>query len=464
MSLYKSNGQKIIIEGGYYNCQDYGILPENTDNTSVMQTLIDMVYEKGGGVIFVPCGTYIFDTTKTTAGTLLTAKSNVSIIGESVSGSVLKLIGRTTNGKLFFGNSGTNANPTIGCTFANMTLDSTEATISAYNVTAKAFMFSYVKDCVWKDLRLLSFPATALGIDLLSNVVIDSVYVYRGGREWKYGNSGGAGIGIGTGLWDDKNENYIIRNCICDECGHFGIFLEDQGIFKNPQTQNYPKGQIIANNIVRNCRNYGIGLRGGENVVITGNNIYDNYGGIYMDYGARNVMVSNNIIQGNKEAGFMFGNEDLIVNKSGHACENVILSGNGFCENMFGTWNITAPLNSQTANNLFVGNGAETPTASDIDSSLVIADIYIDDNGAQASQTGNWLYDFFIDLTTTRMLCDNKFSVRVAEYDENKNFLRRWYGDYWVNTIPHRVGSDCRYIKLGSNSNSTVDDTLKLYS
>ena len=59
---------------------------------------------------------------------------------------------------------------------------------------------------------------------MLDNVVIDSVYIYEGGRSWNYGGNGGAGIGIGTGLWE--NENYIIRNCICVSCGHFGIFFK----------------------------------------------------------------------------------------------------------------------------------------------------------------------------------------------------------------------------------------------
>lgn len=469
MALINAKGEKILGLNQYYNCKDYGVLPTNTDNTAALQALIDLVNKNGGGIIWIPIGIYLFDSSASSWAltsnitTLCVMKSGVSIIGESLDKSVLKVTGNTSQGAgLFCQNSDQSGEIMTGCTFQNFTVDMSAASMTSYSHRGKAFYFSGIKDCVFRDLRLLSTPSTSLGIDMLDNVIMDSIYVYQGGRQWSIGGPGGAGIGIGTGKWE--NENYIIRNCICDSCGHFGIFLEDQGIFASSPVRKYPKGQIIANNIVRNGRNYGIGLRGGQNVVITGNNIYDNYGGIYMDYGAKNVMVSNNIIQGNKEAGFMFGNEDLIVNGSGHACENTIVSGNGFCENMFGTWNVTAPLNSQTSNNLFVGNGVETPTASDIDSSLVIADVYIDNNGAQASQTNNWLYDSFVDLTTTRMLCDNLFGVRVAEYDENKNFLRRWYGNYWVNTIPHRVGSDCRYIKLGCNSSSTVDETLKLYS
>lgn len=47
----------------------------------------------------------------------------------------------------------------------------------------------------------------------------------------------------------------------------FGIFLEDQGIFHNKE--NFPEGQIISNNIVRNCRHYAIGIRGGDTVLVS---------------------------------------------------------------------------------------------------------------------------------------------------------------------------------------------------
>lgn len=469
MALYNIKGNKIIGFDAYYNCQDYGVLPTNSDNSAVMQSLIDMVHDKGGGVIWLPVGTYRFDGKNGSIAlsgnvqTCLTAKSGVSIIGESLTKSVIKVYGSTTYGAAWIASLSDNI--TRGCTYSNFTVDLSEETISSYTHKGKAFYLSGIKDCVFKDLRLISTPSTALGIDMLDNVVIDSVYVYQGGRQWTLGGPGGAGIGIGTGMWE--NENFVIRNCICDSCGHFGIFLEDQGIFSSTPTRNYPTGQIIANNIVRNGRNYGIGLRGGKNVVITGNNIYQNYGGIYMDYGAKNIMASNNIVQGNKEAGFLFGNEDKTVNNAGYACENVILTGNGFYENMFGTWSITEPQNSQSANNLYVANSAEQPTESAIDESLIVEDVYINDSGVETSLSGNWLYNTFIDLTTTRFLytlgAENE-SIRIAEYDEGQNFIRRWYGDYEASIIPHKVSDNCRYIKIGDNCGGTVGNTLKLYS
>lgn len=47
-----------------------------------------------------------------------------------------------------------------------------------------------------------------LEIDMLNNVVTDSVYVYKGGRSWTYGDNEDARIGIGTELRENKKIYY----------------------------------------------------------------------------------------------------------------------------------------------------------------------------------------------------------------------------------------------------------------
>ena len=340
----------------YYNCTKYGILPANSDNTEAMQNLINMIYENGGGTIWIPCGTYIFDSVASSWNmtgnitALLEMKSNVSIIGESINGTILKVTGNTPQGaSLFTQNSSYAKEVLVGCKAENFTVDMSEASLTTYTHRGKAFYYSGIKDCIFKDLRLLETPSTSLGIDMLDNVVMDSVYVYKGGRQWAFGGNGGAGIGIGTGKWSE--ENYIIRNCVCDACGHFGIFLEDQGVFSATKDKNYSKGQIITKNVVRNGRHYGIGVRGGKNVLVSGNNIYDCKGGLYTDYGAKNVVFSNNLVQGSTEAGFNFGNED-----KSYPCENIAVVGNTFFENAVGIKSTIEPTNSQKMNNVFIGN------------------------------------------------------------------------------------------------------------
>lgn len=349
----------------FYNCQDYGVIPGSSDNTDAMQNLIDLVYENGGGVIWIPVGIYKFDSVVSSYNmtdnitTLLEAKSHVSILGESLSGSVLKVTGNTPQGAgLFCQNSEISGEILEGCSYQNFTVDMSEASLTTYTHRGKAFYYSGVKDCVFRDLRLISTPSTSLGIDMIDNVVIDSIYAYEGGRQWTDGENGGAGIGIGTGKW--QNENYVIRNCVCDSCGHFGIFLEDQGIFSAGKDKNFSKGQIIANNVIRNGRNYAIGVRGGKNVLVTGNNVYENKGGIYTDYGAKNIVFSNNLIQGCTDAGFNYGNEMSVVNGANYPCENIIVTGNTFLDNAIGIKKTHIPTDTQEVNNVFVNNTTDT--------------------------------------------------------------------------------------------------------
>ena len=350
----------------YYNCQDYGVIPGSSDNTDAMQSLIDLVHENGGGVIWIPVGTYKFHKDGSTsamggnAQNNVYLKSNVSILGESVIGSVFKLYGDTQTGCSMFGFFTSGEDVLEGCTFSNFTVDLSEETMAQYSHKGKAFYVSGIKNCIFRDLRLISTPSTSLGIDMLDNVVMDSIYVYQGGRQWALGGNGGAGIGIGTGKW--KNENYVIRNCVCDSCGHFGIFLEDQGIFSSAKDKNYPKGQIIANNVVRNGRHYALGLRGGKNVIFTGNNTYENVGGMYLDYGAQNVIIANNIFADCTENGLLFGNEDNTVNGTPESipCDTVFVSGNLFKNNKVAIKELTVPISMEKSNNMFIGNTSES--------------------------------------------------------------------------------------------------------
>lgn len=344
----------------YYNCTNYGVVPGSSDNTAKFQELVDLVYEAGGGTIWIPCGTYVFDTKLSSVDltgnitTLVEMKSGVSLLGESLTGTVLKVIGQTKDGcGLFCQNSVHSGEVLSGCNAQNFTVDMSEASLINYTHRGKAFYYSGIKNSVFRDLRLLETPSTSMGIDMLDNVVLDSIYVYKGGKQWTYGGNGGAGIGIGTGKW--KNENYIIRNCICDSCGHFGIFLEDQGIFSSAKDRTYSKGQIICNNVVRNGRHYALGIRGGQNVLITGNNLYENKGGIYADYGAKNVMVSNNLIQGSTEAGFNYGNES-----TDYACENMAIINNTFLDNSVGIKKTLTPTNCTENGNVFINNTTNT--------------------------------------------------------------------------------------------------------
>lgn len=353
MLFYDMSGNSVVVGENIYDCTKYGITTDSNNNTSAFNALIQDVYNSGGGIIYIPKGTYIFDSASASAPTavirtLLRMKSRVSVRGESLTDSILKVVGNSAIGTCLFAQSTKIPNDETlkGCTFENFTVDMSECTMTEYSSTGKAFMGNDLEDCIFRDLRLIGCPSTALGIDVLKNVVIDSVYVYQGGRLWTSGGYGGAGIGIGTG--NSGDENFIIRNCICDDCGNFGIFLENQVSHNIPSTAPV----IIANNIVINGRGRGIGVRCNKNITITGNNVVNNPVGIYFDTKAESCIVSGNYIADNT-AGVEFGSGVATGNGTDAPCSKIAITSNMFIGNN------TNVLNTITPSNIYNQNNAE---------------------------------------------------------------------------------------------------------
>lgn len=379
--------------GMYHNVLDYGITQDADDNSLKFQQMVDELSQNGGGTIYVPIGTYKFDTSngqyiEGTGGCkcCIKAKNNVSIVGESLTDSVFKMTGHSSQGVCMFGyNSAKNKTPIEGCTYRNFTVNGEECTIDTYSSDGKAFFYQYVKNSVWRDLRLIGTPATSLGIDFLDNVVIDSIYCYESGRIHADNSPGGAGVGIGTGAWE--NENFIVRNCICDNCGHFGIFLEDQHIFGDAahRTPTYPKGAIIANNICRNGRNYGFGVRGGQHVIFEGNEAYENAnGGFFSDYQNKSIVIQNNLIRDNTGNGICLGNEKPGILET--SFENVTIKGNVIIGNKTGI-----NIGQKTTNLNLVDNIVRDNTVKDITVSAVQTSCYISGNLVLTADISNYL-------------------------------------------------------------------------
>lgn len=379
--------------GMYHNVLDYGITQDADDNSLKFQQMVDELSQNGGGTIYVPIGTYKFDTSngqyiEGTGGCkcCIKAKNNVSIVGESLTDSVFKMTGHSSQGVCMFGyNSATNKTPIEGCTYRNFTVNGEECTIDTYSSDGKAFFYQYVKNCVWRDLRLIGTPATSLGIDFLDNVVIDSIYCYESGRIHADNSPGGAGVGIGTGAWE--NENFIVRNCICDNCGHFGIFLEDQHIFGDAahRTPTYPKGAIIANNICRNGRNYGFGVRGGQHVIFEGNEAYENAnGGFFSDYQNKSIVIQNNLIRDNTGNGICLGNEKPGILET--SFENVTIKDNVVIENKTGI-----NISQKTTNLNLIDNIVRDNTVKDITVSATQTSCYISGNLVLTADVSNYL-------------------------------------------------------------------------
>ena len=301
----------------YYDCTEYGVTTDNEDNTPAFQTLIDTIYEAGGGTIYIPNGTYNFKPVTDKKCAML-AKSNVSVIGENIEKTVLKCIGGNPF-SLFYAKN-TSRSPTTGATYSNFTVDAYQ-TGNTNKVYGKAFFYQYVKNCVFRDLILKGTVATALGIDFLDNVLIENVNCIDCGRTFisESGTSGTSGIGIGTGGF--QNENFFITNCVCVNSGQYGIFIENQHTLGWGGNTDNSKGSIISNCTVRNGLFRGIGVRGGTHIIVSDCNSYENAKeGIYLDNLCKNVKISGCNSVNNSQHG-------ILVNCNSNS-EDVIISDN----------------------------------------------------------------------------------------------------------------------------------------
>ena len=273
---------KYLNNIGFNFIQQGGIKGDYGNNRVVLQTLIKTLNTMGGGTIFIPEGVYYIERPSNNASYCIKVLSNVSIRGAGRGRTILKC-GKNEDTSLYslFWNCDQDITKT-NMKFEDFTVDMSEMgnKDTPYSHKGKAFYVQRNTNSVYRDLELIGAPSTALGIDFLNNVIIDNVDCDTCGRLWtpNYTNSsgqkiegpGGAGIGIGTGFL--PVENVKVVNCTCRKCGHFGIFFEHQALFGTGTELS--KGVIIANNIVTDSRCYGIGIRGGYNYTVSGNQVY----------------------------------------------------------------------------------------------------------------------------------------------------------------------------------------------
>lgn len=324
--------------GVYYVATDYDISADAEDNTHALQSLVDTISAKGGGVIFFPVGTYNFKKAATKYAVLM--KSNVSILGENIETTILKQSEAVPYSLFYF--MGSADSPIIGCRFSDFTVDA-YSTGDVNEVYGKAFFFQYVKNCVFDSLVLKGTVATALGIDFLDNVSIRNVNCIDCGRIYGGGSVGTSGIGIGTGGWE--HENFTITDCICVGSGQYGIFIENQYNQGWGGNIAYAKGCVISGCITRNGLNKGIGVRGGQNVTIANCESYENASnGIYLDNLCKRVNIKN--------CSFNDNGSDGINVSCGSGSSEVIFEGNTSCGNEGCGINVSTGVNGLA----FVGN------------------------------------------------------------------------------------------------------------
>ena len=320
-----------------YNFLFYGGKNDGvTDNREKLQNLIDRISLNGGGTIYFPKGTYYFSC-KPGENFSVILKSNVSLKGINKGLTILKCgTGNDENLFTLFYQLDEEIN---NCKYSDMTIDLSNMNNSSYTAYGKAFYMQGLKNCVFRDLELIGTPSTGLGADYLINCVIDNVTCENCGRLWTpqtYTSGGvqrefpgGAGIGIGTGKYE--NESFKIINCHCNNCGHYGIFTEHQNLYDLTDENSFiSKNVIISKNTVTNGRGYGIGVRGGRDFIICDNIITNNaldgininsgeYGSVNDFMLCKNIKIDNNMSLGNRN-GFTLGDRTR--------CEDISITNN----------------------------------------------------------------------------------------------------------------------------------------
>lgn len=284
------------------NAKSYGIVGDGTtDNAPLFNNLVSDLNANGGGVIYLPNGKYRLKSR-------ITWKSNVSLLGESYDAVLMPYCTNSVEQGFaaisWLKTDGTqqseynSTNPMVNCHFKNFTIDGIDQNPSKYNSYPKGINIHFMKNCTFEKIQFLNIYATGLGVDYLDNVFIHNIYCYNCGRGYEVINNekiaGGAGIGIGTmGM---EKESCIISDCIADGCGNYGIFVEGGSTFpENSCNSHY----TIANCQCINGRNYGIAVKGTDN-----------------------VMIANNIMRNNARDGF------AMLKRDSRRCVNVQIVGN----------------------------------------------------------------------------------------------------------------------------------------
>ena len=498
----------------YYNAKIHGAKGDGvTDDSPALNALVQTVHAAGGGTIWLPKGVYMLDSPIIWA-------SNVSLRGEGIGISMLKTRQAAGVGEGFAAIRGrkvthfTADNPCENATFEQFTIDGSEMQITQYTSWPKGINIHFMRNSVFRDLEIRNTKATGLGIDMLENVTIDGIFLYNCGAGAYVDNAeineGGAGIGIGT--WGMPQESFIIRNCVADGCGRYGIFLERQGGTSDDCIANY----IIANNIVKNGRKHGIVVKGGSRVNVTGNICYNNAqygmavlenngfltdvvkfsGNLSYDNGvgfavdtedarAEDIFCAENIISGCDTGVLVRSSVDglMIARNTIKRCTKPVVIEGGSQHNFVYRDNILLDNGSQPRTTAtFTGSTDYIdelkighPTRVEIPAAELLLGIKIMPDGSEAADAVAQSTGFVdvqgmggtVAITTLAETWDSKDSARVAQYGTDKVCLQESAPTYSVandnpNELTVELLDGCAYIRIfyGAGVDKTVPAAL----
>ena len=288
-----------------YNIKDYGASEESDNNSPAIQAAIDAAYNNGGGIVFVPLGTWKVkrgtDTVWFGAKCAIKLFDNVSLIGESMEKSVLYVNDPDGDGCIISGTQQLN-----NSRIAYLRLEMQHLTPRA-SIGEKCIYSQNLINCSIDHIHANGSNGTGIGVDLLQNVWITDNLVTHCGRGWNVGHHlGCSGIGIGAGTMGSNtlSEMSVVSNNIVLDSGQFGIFYEHQGLNVATEQPTDFSGTryaevIIANNILRDTTYKGIGVVALEGVQVKDNVIHrSQYAAIEISKWCSDISVSGNIAIG----------------------------------------------------------------------------------------------------------------------------------------------------------------------
>ena len=285
-----------------YNIKDYGASEESDNNSPAIQAAIDAAYANGGGIVFVPLGTWNVkrETNTVWFGAKCAIKlfDNVSLMGESMEKSVLRVNDPEGDGCIISGTQQLN-----NCRIAYLRLEMQHLTARA-SIGEKCIYSQNLINCSIDHIHANGSNGTGIGVDLLQNVWITDNLVTHCGRGWVVGHHlGCSGIGIGAGTMGDNplSEMSVVSNNIVLDSGQFGIFYEHQGLNVATEQPTDFSGTryaevIIANNILRDTTYKGIGVVALQGVQIKDNVIHRApYAAIEISKWCSDISISGNV-------------------------------------------------------------------------------------------------------------------------------------------------------------------------
>ena len=252
----------------YFNLSDIGVI-DGQDISSSVQKLISAIKnirETYSGLKYYPVTLYLPKGTYYLSSTLYWI-DNLNLIGSGIGQTILMPTGSYSAIKTANVNTGVN-----NVTFEEFTINGEMQ--SANGADVKGIYIVKLTNATFRNLEIINTCATGLGTDHFINGVIDNVRCNNCGRSVDFSNNdssaGCSGIGIGVGGFNRGNETLTISNCHCNNCGQYGIFIEQQ------RGGDSPTGVSIIGCTAEGNRT-GFGVSGGDSTIFIGCSAYKNH-------------------------------------------------------------------------------------------------------------------------------------------------------------------------------------------